>query len=61
MENTWRLDIRMGWVVGLALAVVSIGATVGLVAAAVVAPLSIRVFLLGLGACVTLGFAVRVL
>lgn len=61
MENTWRLDIRLGWVVGLALAVVLIGATVGLVATAVVAPLSIRVFLLGLGACVTLGLAIRVL
>jgi hypothetical protein len=61
MENTWRLDIRTGWIVGLALAVILIGATVGLVVAAVVTPVSIRVFLLGLGACVTLGLAIRVL
>jgi len=61
MENTWRLNIRMGWIVGLALSVILIGATVGLVVAAVVAPLSLRVFLLGLGACITLGLTIRVL
>jgi len=61
MENTWRLNIRTGWIVGLALTVILIGATVGLVVAAVVSPLSIRAFLLGLGACVTLGLAIRVL
>jgi len=61
MDNTWRLNIRTGWVVGLALAVILIGATVGLVVSAVVTALSIRVFLLGLGACVTLGLAIRVL
>jgi len=61
MENTWRLNIRTGWIVGLALAVILIGATVGLVVAAVVTPVSIRVFLLGLGACITLGLAIRVL
>ena len=61
MENTWRLNIRMGWIIGLALTVILIGATIGLVVAAVVSPLSIRVFLLSLGACVTLGLAIRVL
>jgi len=61
MENTWRLNIRMGWIVGLALAVVLIGGTVGLIVGAVVAPVSLRTFLLSLGACVTLGLAIRVL
>ncbi len=61
MDNTWRIDVRTGWIVGLAIAVVLIGATVGLVVAAVMAPLSLRVFLLGLGACLTLGLAIRVL
>lgn len=61
MENTWRLNIRTGWIVGLTLSVILIGATVGLIVAAIVTPVSLRVFLLGLGACVTLGLALRVL
>ena len=61
MDNTWRLEIRTGWIIGLALAVVCIAATVGLVVAAVVRPLSIWVFLLAIGACLTLGLAIRIL
>jgi hypothetical protein len=61
MENIWRIEIRKGWIVGLALVVVLIGVTVGLVVAAVVSPISLGVFLLGLGACLTLGLAVRLL
>jgi hypothetical protein len=61
VENVWRIEIRQGWIIGLALAVVLIAATVGLVVAAVVSPLSLRVFLLGVGACLTLGFAIRIL
>lgn len=61
MENTWRVEIRTGWIVGLALAVILIAATVGLIVLAVVTPISIRVFLIGLGACLTLGLAIRVL
>jgi hypothetical protein len=61
MENVRRIEIRKGWIVGLAFVVVLIAATVGLVVAAVVSPLSLRVFLLGIGACLTLGLAIRVL
>jgi hypothetical protein len=61
MDNTWQLNIRLGWIVGLAIAVVLIGATVGLVVGAVVTPVSLRVFLMGLGACLTLGLALRVI
>jgi hypothetical protein len=61
MDNTWTLNVRRGWIVGLAIAVVLIAATVGLVVAAVVTPLSLRVFLMGIGACMTLGLAIRVI
>ncbi len=61
MDNTWRLDVRRGWIVGLTLAVVCIAATVGLVVLALVRPLSIWVFLLVVGACLTLGLAIRIL
>ncbi|MGC9349429.1 MAG: PH domain-containing protein [Anaerolineae bacterium] len=61
MDNTWRVEIRRGWIVGLALVVVLIAATVGLVVYAVVTPLSLVVFLAGLGACVTLALVVRIL
>ncbi|MBN1249781.1 MAG: hypothetical protein JXC32_19110 [Anaerolineae bacterium] len=61
MDNTWRLNVRMGWILGLALAVVFIGITVGLIVAAVVSSLSIWVFLMGLGACLSLGLTIRVL
>lgn len=61
MDNVWDLNVRKGWVVGLALAVLSIAATVGLTILAIVTPLSIWVFLQGVGACLTLGFTVRVL
>jgi len=61
MDNTWRLNIRLGWILGLALAVILIGGTVGLVVAAVVSPLSLRTFLLGLAASLTLGLVIRVL
>jgi hypothetical protein len=61
MDNAWRLDIRKGWLIGLSLAVVCIAATVGLVVAALVRPLSIWVFLLAIGASLTLGLAVRIL
>ncbi len=61
MDNTWSLNVRLGWIVGLAIAVVLIAATVGLVIGAVVTPLSFRVFLMGIGAFITLGLTARVL
>lgn len=61
MDNTWRLETRTGWIVGLTLAVVCIAATVGLVVGALVRPLSIWVFLMAVGACLTLGLAIRIL
>jgi hypothetical protein len=61
MDNSWQVNVRLGWIVGLAMAVVLIAATVGLVVTAAVTPLSIRVFLMGIGACLTLGLAIRVL
>jgi hypothetical protein len=60
LENTWNLSIRRGWIVGLFLTVVAIAATVGLTVMAVITPLSIRVFLMALGACLTLGLAIRI-
>ena len=61
MENTWRVEVRTGWIAGLFLSVVLIAATVGLVVTAMVTPLSLGVFLMGIGACLTLGLAIRVL
>ena len=60
MDNTWRLEVRKGWIFGLALAVIAIAATVGLIVTATVTPLSIWVFLLAVGACLTLGLAIRI-
>ncbi len=60
MDNTWRLEVRKGWIFGLALAVIAIAATVGLIVTAVITPLSIWVFLMAIGACITLGLAVRI-
>lgn len=61
MDNTWPLNIRTGWIVGLALAVLLISATVALIIGAVVTPVSLGVFFMGLGACLTLGLTARVL
>jgi hypothetical protein len=60
VDNTWNLPIRTGWIVGLALAVIAIAVTVGLVVTAVMTPLSIWVFLLAVGACLTLALAIRI-
>jgi hypothetical protein len=60
VDNTWRLEIRKGWIFGLALAVIAIGATVALIVTSVISPLSIWVFLKALGACLTLGLAIRI-
>lgn len=61
MDNSWHINVRLGWILGLAIAVVLIAATVGLVVTALITPLSIIVFLIGIAACITLGLAVRVL
>lgn len=61
MDNTWQVDVRRGWIFGLGLTVVLIAATVGLIVAAIVTPISLPVFLMGLGACLTLGLAIRIL
>ncbi len=59
-ENVWRLEVRTGWIVGLALTVVCIAVMVGLIVWALVSPLSIWVFLMLVGACLALGLAFRI-
>ncbi len=61
MENHWSPPLRTGWIAGLTLTVILIAAAVGLTVPVVTRPPSLRSFLLILGACLSLGLAIRVL
>jgi hypothetical protein len=60
MDNLWDVKIRRGWIVGLILMVVLLVATIGAVVIAVIRPINLGTFLLGLAALLTLGLAIRV-
>ncbi len=60
MDNNWDVNIRRGWIVGLILMVVLLAATVGVVVLAVIRPLNLWTFILGLTGLLTLGVAIRV-
>ncbi len=55
--TTWQLELRRGWTIGLAFIVLLIALGAGLITLAVLNPLSILTFLLGLGALGALGVA----
>lgn len=59
METTWSLDIRRGWIIGLAFVALSLLAAITATVLAVLSPISLRVFLLGLAALGLLALAVR--
>ncbi len=61
MQNTWELDIRQGWIIGLALAAISLAVAVGLVVLAALNPVTLLTFLLGVVAFVALAFTVVVI
>jgi hypothetical protein len=60
VDNLWDLSIRRGWIVGLILMVVLLAATVSIVVVAVLQPVNLGTFLLGLAALLTLGLAIRI-
>lgn len=61
MSNTWDLKVVWGWAIGLAISVAGIALIVTLVALAVMHPISIWTFLMGLGAITAMALILRVL
>ncbi len=59
MRNLWDLKIRLGWIIGLILLLIALGATTALAAYAISTPISIWTFVMAMGACITMGFALR--
>lgn len=61
MRNTWNLEVRWGWIVGLVIVAVLIAVTVALVVFALIRPVSIWTFLMSAGAVATLVVVIRLL
>ena len=61
MRNTWDLSIRLGWIIGLALVIITLGATVALVVFAAISPISIWTFVMSIGALITMTLALRLI
>lgn len=61
MTNTWDLKVVWGWVTGLVICVICIAVIVALVALALMQPISIWTFIMGLGAIATLALIIRVI
>ncbi len=61
MQNVWHPKVRWGWIFGLALLGVLIAVIVALVVFAVLQPVSIWKFLLGVGSLATLLLMIRLL
>jgi hypothetical protein len=61
VRNTWDLEVRLGWIVGLSIVVLLLALTVALIVTALLNPVSIWTFLLSAGALVTIGVIVHVL
>ena len=52
--NTWELELSRGWRIGLAFWIVLLLLAIGLTALAIINPVSIWTFLMGVGAFITL-------
>ncbi len=61
MRNTWNLEVRWGWIVGLAIVAVLIAVTVALVVLALIRPVTVWTFLMSAGAVGTLAVVIRLL
>lgn len=61
MRNTWDLEVRWGWTAGLAVGVILIAVAVALVALALIQPITIWTFFLGLGAVGALAVIIRLI
>ncbi|MEJ5309388.1 MAG: PH domain-containing protein [Anaerolineae bacterium] len=61
MRNTWNLDIRWGWIIGLVIVAVLIAVTVALVVTALMLPVTIWTFLMGVGAVGALVLIIRLI
>ena len=61
MRNTWNLDVRWGWIIGLIIVAALIAATVALVVLAWMLPITIGTFLMGVGALAALVIIIRLI
>lgn len=61
MRNTWNLEVRWGWIIGLVIVAVLIALTVALVVLAWMSPITIWTFLMGVGAVVALIVIIRLI
>jgi len=61
MRNTWNLEVRWGWIIGLVIAAVLIAVTVALVVLAWMLPVTIWTFLMGVGAVGALVIIIRLI
>ena len=61
MSNTWDVKVLWGWIIGLAISVVCIAVVVALVVLALMQPVSIWTFLMGIGAVATMALIIRLI
>jgi len=61
MRNTWNLDVRWGWLIGLVIVAVLIALTVTLVVLAWMSPITIWTFLMGVGAVGAMVIIIRLI
>jgi hypothetical protein len=61
VSNTWELDIRRGWIIGLIIGVLLLATAVALVVLAAINPISIWTFLAGVGAVAALFALIRLI
>lgn len=61
MQNAWALQVRWGWVIGLAIVVVLIAVTVALAVVAIMQPVSILTFILVVMTVVVMATIVRLI
>ncbi|MBN2391136.1 MAG: PH domain-containing protein [Anaerolineae bacterium] len=61
MRNTWNLQVRWGWIIGLFIVAVLIAVTVALVVLAWMLPVKIWTFLMGVGAVGALIIIIRLI
>jgi len=61
MRNTWNLEVRWGWIIGLVITAILIALTVALVVIASMLPVTIWTFLMGIGAVLLLATIIRLI
>ncbi len=61
MRNTWNLEVRWGWIIGLVIVAVLIALTVALVVLAWMLPVTLWTFLMGVGAAAALAVIIRLI